>query len=227
MCFTLCRPAFALIAFSIVLISVSCSSQEKKATTQSAPPAAAESSDEKTPAASARLEPSSPGEAGGTLEESFTVSATVSAVDPTTRRVTLTAADGRQATFIAGPEIRNFDQLRAGDKVNATLTERLVVFVRGAGDGNGDGAPPSATHAKALAAAPKGAKPGALIAESFEVVAAVQAIDSVNRTATLRFVDGQSVTIPVRADVELSRYKVGDSVVIRVTHALAVLVESP
>ena len=72
----------------------------------------------------------------------------------------------------------------------------------------------------------KCAKPGATLAQSYEVVAKVAAIDAGNHTADLTFTNGQTKTIPVRADVELSRYKVGDSVVIRVTESLSVLVKS-
>jgi hypothetical protein len=162
-----------------------------------------------------------PGVAGGVAEGTFTVSATVAAVDKTTRRVTLTAGEGNKSAFTAGPEVRNFDQIRVGDKVTATFNERLAVFVRG------DGADPSVTHAAALGAAPIGAKPGAMVAESYEVVASVKSINSANRTAVLEFPSNQLRTVNVRPDVDLSKYKVGDSVVIRVTATLSVLVEQP
>lgn len=162
-----------------------------------------------------------PGEAGGMVEDTFTVTATVSAVDKSTRKITLKGETGEQTSFTAGPEIRNFDQIQAGDKVTATITERLNVFVRGSGTD------PSVSHSAALAAAPKGAKPGVLVAETYEVVAAVKAIDTAKRTATLQFSDGQTKVVPVRSDVDLARYKVGDNVVIRVSAALSVLVEKP
>jgi translation elongation factor P/translation initiation factor 5A len=162
-----------------------------------------------------------PGEAGGVIEDTFTASATVAAVDPATRKITLTSEDGNKATFTVPAEAHNFDQIHVGDKVNATIVERMVVFVRSATT------EPTVTHAAAVARAPKGAKPGALIAESFEIVAAVKAIDADKRTATLQFSDGQTKVVPVRKDVDLSRYKVGDSVVIRVTEALALLVQKP
>jgi len=66
-----------------------------------------------------------------------------------------------------------------------------------------------------------------MVADMYEIVASVKSIDSANRTAILQFSDGQTRTVHVRPDVDLSRYKVGDSVVIRVTSALSVLVENP
>jgi len=161
------------------------------------------------------------GEAGGMVEDTFTAKATVSDIDKTNRKITLKASDGSKGTFTAGPEIRNFDQLREGDKVNATVTERMQVFVRSTGED------PSITHAAALATAPKGAKPGAMVAEMYEIVATVKSIDSINRKASLQFADGQTRIVNVRPDVDLSRYKVGDSVVIRVSTALTVLAQAP
>jgi hypothetical protein len=47
------------------------------------------------------------------------------------------------------------------------------------------------------------------------------------RTTTLRFDDGTTETFPVRADVDLSRHKVGEQLVFRVTEMIAVWVEKP
>lgn len=162
-----------------------------------------------------------PGVAGGSIEDSYIATATVSAVDAPTRQITLTGESGNKVTFKAGPEIRNFDQIHLGDKVKATLNERIDVFVRT------DSVEPSVSHAGAVARAPVGAKPGVMAAEMYEVIASVKAIDTVKRTATLGFSDGSIRVITVRSDVDLTRYKVGDSVVIRVTTALSVIVRTP
>jgi hypothetical protein len=161
-----------------------------------------------------------PGEAGLTAEGTVTGLATVKAIDPATRKVTLATEDGAQAPFTVPPEVRNFDQIHVGDRVNATVHEKLVVFV------DRSGREPSVAHVAGLARAPEGAKPGAIVAEAFEVVATVTSIDTANRRATLRFADGQTKTIPVREDVDLTRYKVGDSVVMRISQHLALLVEA-
>lgn len=225
------KCAAAVIGMSLAIMGMWSCTQEKKPEAQAT--AAGDSTakpEAKTAAAGLGSGDSlttldiTPGEAGGVLEDTFTASAKVSAIDPATRKVTLAADDGSSATFTAGPEIRNFDRLHVGDTVTATVNERLVVFVRSS---SGGGDPPSVSHAAALARAPKGAKPGALIGESFEIVATIAAIDPDQRTATLKFFNGETRTVPVRADVDLSRYKVGDSVVIRITEALSVLVQKP
>lgn len=158
-----------------------------------------------------------PGVAGGMIEDTTTVEAKILAVNPETRTLRLVDNDGNRADFTVGIEVKNLDQLEAGEKVVATMKERLTVFVRDDNEGT------SAAYAEAIASAPKGTKPGALVAESYQVVAKVTAIDATNRTATLKFADGKYKTFPVRDDVDLGRYKVGDSVVIRVTTSLTVV----
>jgi hypothetical protein len=164
-----------------------------------------------------------PGVAGGVIEDTSTVAVKVVEVDRATRKVTLADDAGNKASFVAGPEIRNFDQLHVGDKLTATLKDRLTVYVRPAGAGDAAGA----TYAAAVAAAPKGAKPGGIVAESYEVIATVSDIDTAKRIATLKFADGSAHPVEVRPDVDMARYKVGDNVIIRVTSALAVLATQP
>jgi hypothetical protein len=162
-----------------------------------------------------------PGVAGGVYEQMITAQATVSAIDQSTRLVTLTGPDGGKFAFHADPQIKNLPQVRVGDKVTATFARRMVVVVRR------DDASPAMAQTVAQASADKGQKPGALAAEEITAVARVSAIDPKNRTADLVFTDGEVKSVPVRPDVDLSRYKVGDNVVIRVTTALMVLVEKP
>jgi hypothetical protein len=53
--------------------------------------------------------------------------ATVESVDMTTRQVILRAADGTKETIVAGPEVRNLPQVRAGDTVTITYREAVAV----------------------------------------------------------------------------------------------------
>jgi hypothetical protein len=210
----------SLLTLACVAALTSCTSKDK--TEPKAAPAQA--SAQAPQASSSDIGSSSvsytPGEAGGMATRVIKSTATVSAIDPLTRRITLTTDDGSKATFTAPPEMHNFDQLHVGDKVNATLNEQLLVMV-------GKGTEPSETQAAVLARAPKGAKPGAMAAETFQTIATVKAIDSAKRQATLQFVDGDTAAVPVRKDVDLTKYKVGDSVLIRVTQQLTVLTEKP
>jgi len=209
-------PALVLATAAIAALA-SCTSKDKtepKATTPQQTSSSSASGSESTTGAY------TPGEAGGVATRVIKATATVSEIDPKTRKITLSTEDGSRATFAAPPEMHNFDQLRVGDKVNATLKEQLLVAV-------GPGTQPSGTYGAAVARAPKGARPGAMAAETFQVIGTVKSIDSAKRTATLQFADGDTATVPVRADVDLTRYKAGDSVLIRITQQLTVLAERP
>jgi hypothetical protein len=158
---------------------------------------------------------------GGIFVETYKNTATVTAIDAANRKVTLVTRDGRMDTFKAGPEVVNFDQIRVGDQVKATVTEQLAVYMAKDNPLAGDG------EAALVALAPKGAKPGAMMANTVQVIVKVTAIDLKHHKATLRFPDGTTKTVAVRKDVDLTQRKVGDEVVIRCTEAMAISVEKP
>ena len=62
---------------------------------------------------------------GGTQETLTSASATVEAIDQSTRQVRLRDnADGSSFVVTAGPEVRNLDQVAAGDQVNVDFYRR-------------------------------------------------------------------------------------------------------
>jgi hypothetical protein len=158
---------------------------------------------------------------GGVFVNTVEVSVKVTAIDTAKRKLTLLLPDGEKTTVKAGPEVVNFDQIRSGDLITATLTEETVVYL----DAEGASAPDGAAVMVALA--PKGSKPGGIVAETTQVTATVAAIDPAKRTATLRFADGSTQTFPVRDDIDLSQRKTGEKVVIVVTEMIALSVEKP
>jgi Cu/Ag efflux protein CusF len=158
---------------------------------------------------------------GGEIVQTVKMSATVTAIDQAERKATLLGPDGRKFDVKVGPEAVNFDQVRVGDQVNATVEERLVAHLEKQGKATSSG-----TVAVA-ALAPKGAQPSGAAGELMQETAEITAIDSKKRTVTLRFDDGTLNTFPVRDDVELSRGKVGDQVVFRFTQMVAIWVQKP
>jgi len=161
------------------------------------------------------------GTAGGVFEDKFTVTATVSDIDHVSRHIALTSENGDRTSFKVGPEVRNFDQIQQGDKVTGTVTERMTVYVRGPSED------PTVTHASALARTPKGAMPGIMVSDAYEATGTVTSIDRANRKATVQFAGGKDIVLPVRSDVNLSRYNVGDTVVVQVVDTLSLIVRRP
>ena len=85
--------------------------------------------------------------------------------------------------------------------------------------------PPRAAAAVALA--PEGAMPGAVMASTVEVVATVVAIDSHEHTVTLEFRDGRIQEVHVGKHRDLSNVGLGDSVRVQITEAVAISVVRP
>lgn len=157
---------------------------------------------------------------GGVVVETHKMTAKVTGIDAAHRKVVV-SQDGKETTLKCGPEVINFDQIRVGDQLKVLATEELVAYLAEAG------APPSDGAATAVALAPKGAKPGGIIADTVQVTAKISAIDLRRHRATLQFPDGTSRTVAVRQDVDLTKRHVGEEVVIRITEMLAIRVEKP
>ncbi len=158
---------------------------------------------------------------GGVLVQTSRITATVTGIDAANRKVTIVSPDGDKTTVKCGPEVINFDQIRIGDQVKATVTEQLAVYMAKDNPPAGEGA------VTLVSLAPEGAKPGGLVANTVQVIATVTAIDLKHHKATLRLSDGTTKTFAVRKDVDLTQRQVGEEVVIRCTEAMAISVEKP
>ena len=158
---------------------------------------------------------------GGSVVQTYQLTATVTAIDKASRKVTLMGRDGIKQTVKVGPEAINFDQIQVGDRLKLTVAESLVVYVAGEGE------TPSDSAAQLVALAPRAPSRAAIMAATTKVTAKITAIDAEHRKATLQFEDGTTQTVAVRPDVDLGKRKVGETVVIRATEELAIAVEKP
>jgi hypothetical protein len=156
---------------------------------------------------------------GGLAVATRRLIANVTAIDTANRKVTILTADGQKTTVKCGPEVINFDQIRVGDQLKVLVTEELAVSMAT------DGGPVSDGGAAIVALAPKGAKPGGVIATTVQVSATVTGINLKRHRTTLQFPDGTTHTVAVRKDVDLTQRKVGEKVVIRTTEAMALSME--
>ena len=160
---------------------------------------------------------------GAAMMEATTATATVEAIDPATRFVTLKNADGETSQVHLGKECINFDQIKVGDRVTATLAEEHAIAVGKPGSltPTDDGA------GQIVARAPAGSKPRVLVTDVAEITAKIDAVDAANRTVKLTPAGGTSRTIKVGPAVNLEALKPGDEVAVRCTQALAIVVETP
>jgi hypothetical protein len=157
---------------------------------------------------------------GAIIVDTFTTTATVTGIDSAKRKVTLVSPKGTKSTYVAGPEVVNFAQIRIGDQVRATVTEEVAIFI-------GSGAPPSAMVGAGVALAPVGAKPGGVVVETTQVTVKVTAVDAKSRKVTFQLPDGTTKQVKVGKKVDLSAVRPGDNVTVQVSEGLAIIVERP
>ena len=162
-----------------------------------------------------------PGEEGFAIEKA-TGMAEVTAVDAEKRTVTLKTPEGKTRTINLGKECVNFDQIKVGDKVRATVAEAVAISARKAGE-----AQPSEEARRVVGLASKGDKRGMLVADTEDVTAQIKSIDTEKRAITLTEADGDTRTVKAGPNLDLSALTAGDQVTLRITQAAAIVVEKP
>lgn len=159
------------------------------------------------------------GVAGGVIVNTIVIKVKVLAVNTEERTLTLMDANAQERSVKVGPEVINFDQIRPNDMIDLIVAEETIISVSSGENAVEEGV------AGLVALAPKGAKPGAVVARSVVLTAKVIAIDETNRTATLEFKDGSKKVFPVRQDLDLSKHKTGEEVVFQITQMIAIGIE--
>ena len=162
-----------------------------------------------------------PAAAGQTVTKAAALSttATIQAIDSTARTITLRDEKGVEDTYVAGPDLRRFDELKVGDKVKFTYYESLVFQVRPAGE-----QPDAASVAAALDRA-KSALPAGSLTVQDKMTVTVKAIDPAAPSVTVTTPDGRTLTRRIEDKANIEKLKVGDLVDITYTRALLTQVE--
>ncbi|MDM8355546.1 hypothetical protein [Pandoraea communis] len=142
---------------------------------------------------------------------------TLLGVDAKNRTIQVADDHGKPVTLAVGPEVRNFDQMRKGDKV-VVAYERSVAISVAPGDGIR-----SRVVTEAADRAARGQRPAADAARNLKVVATVQRIDRNSNVVTLRG-PSRTVDVAVSDPKLLEGVKVGDSVTVNYTEAVAIAV---
>ena len=147
------------------------------------------------------------------------ITASVEGVDAANRTVTLKGPRGRVITLPVGPEVQNFDQIKAGDIVVVRYLEALSLELKKSGSGVRE-----RTETQAGAAAKPGERPAAGEVRQVTVVADVVGVDPKRQIVTLRG-PRRTVDVKVRDPNQLKLLKLGDQVEATYTEAAAISVE--
>ena len=148
-----------------------------------------------------------------------TAEATVDKIDPATRTVTLKLPSGETRPVVAGDEVRNFDQIKVGDKLKVKYVEALTLELK-----KGGKAVVGRTETGALDRSAPGQKPGGVARREVTVVADVVNVDEKAKKVTVKGEKGQ-MDLNVRDPEQLKLIKKGDQVQATYVEALAIAME--
>lgn len=151
-----------------------------------------------------------------------TATGKVTAVDPATRTITLQGDNGNTVNVQAGPDIRNFNQIKPGDSLTLDYYESVGIDVRPAGSG----IPEVVTETAGTRSAP-GAKPGGAMGRQTTITAEIWHINKSANLVTLKGPQGGMRTIQVKdpaLQARLQQLKEGDLVDFTITQAVAAAV---
>jgi len=154
-----------------------------------------------------------------TKTQTVSASATIQAIDQTSRTITLRTDKGEEDSFQAGPDLKRFNELKVGDKVRVTYYESIVMQVLPPG-----AAVPAGSTSAALTPG-KGKAPSATAAVQLTTTVTVKAIDPKVPSVTVTTEDGRTVTRKIEDPKNIAKLKVGDKVSITYTQALLAAVE--
>ena len=159
---------------------------------------------------------------GGAMVEAVSFTATVDAIDSTTRKITLKGKDGSKTSFIAGDEVRNFAQIKKGDIVSFDYTEAVAIDVQKATE------EPKMVETESVKRAKLGEKPSGTIETVGFMTARVEEIDYKTRKVGLMLPEGKMVRFTAGDQVKrLNEVKKGDEVVVQYLQKISIKVTSP
>ncbi len=157
-----------------------------------------------------------------TKTEMVTATATIQAIDTTTRTLTLRDEKGVEEAIVVPAEVKRFPEFKVGQKVQARYYESIALQLRKPGDKTPMAAPTDTTKLTPNAAT---SQPGATLARQLTATVTVEAIDLKLPSITVRTSDGRQVVRKVDNVKHLDGVKVGDRIDITYTQAVAVSVE--
>jgi hypothetical protein len=154
---------------------------------------------------------------GGRAEQ---LTASVTAIDVATRKVTLKGQKGKEETITVSPDVKNLDQVKVGDLVVVTFSQGVVLSMAAPG-----AKPVEPTATATGAAAAPGEKPAADVKATVKGTVTIAAIDMKTRVVTLVGPEGRKFKVAAGKEIPLEKVKVGDKVNAEYTEAVAIAVE--
>ena len=145
----------------------------------------------------------------------------ITAIDAESRRITLLGGGGRVLTLVAGPEVKNFAQLKVDDIVTLKYLQSLALELK-----KGGKALRERVESNDTASAKPGEMPAGAQAKTVQVTADVTAVDKKSGMVTLRGPE-RTVDLKVKDKAILKQIAVGDQVEVTYVEAVAIAAQTP
>ncbi len=142
----------------------------------------------------------------------------ITAIDKATREVTIRGGSGNELTITAGPQVKNFKQIKVGDLVTLSYIAALGLDLK-----KGGGRLRERVESDQAVAAKPGEKPGFAASRTVKVIADVSAVDAAAGTITLRG-PKRSIELSVTDKELLKDIRVGDQIAATYEEAVAIAV---
>ncbi len=159
-------------------------------------------------------------QAGGTKTERLTLQGKITKIDAATREISIKGGGGNEMTLVAGPQVKNFAQLKEGDIVTLNVTRSLALDLK-----KGGKAPVERTDVAVAGSAKPGAQPAGGVGQAVQVTANVLAVDMEKGFVTLKGPQ-RTVDLYVQDKNMLKNVAVGDQVEATYTEAMVISANS-
>lgn len=151
-----------------------------------------------------------------------TITASVQAINQTNREVTLKGPLGNSVTFAVDRRVKRLSEVRVGDLVRADYFVSVAAELR---QPTPEEARSPLVELEAAGKAPPGTSPTAGGLRRFRIVATIEGLDRPTQTITVKGPRGNYLTARVPDSVNLTPLRIGETIVVTLTEAVAVSLE--
>ena len=151
------------------------------------------------------------------------LTATVASVDAQKRTIMLVTPSGERTEFEVEPDVKNFEHIKAGDRVTLSYYVGVAFQLR----------PPGTTAQGAMTTeqlqrAPEGSRPSGALTRTYSTTVKIESVDLASNHVTVKRADGTVLTVAVedpQVQERIRKLKPGDAVEVTYTEQLAVSVQ--
>jgi hypothetical protein len=151
-----------------------------------------------------------------------TITASVEAINYTNREVTLKGPMGNSVTFTAGEQIKRLGEVKVGDTVRA---DYFVSFAAELRKPTPEEEKEPLVELNATAKAPPESAPAGVVMRQYRVVTTIEGLDRPTRTITVKGPRGNYLTARVADLSNLTKMRIGETIMVTLTEAVAVSLE--